>query len=127
MQAWLVKGGQSKYTGHCCSFINDINKIVQKVPLYRKTWMPQLFVLKTLQMIPISPYLHQTLLSMSNANDSLIIFEFQLSFTLGFKLPAESFGIQLIPFQKMTLSFIDYEISNKQKLRTPPTILAPTI
>src|SRR5947207_6238183 len=32
MQAWLVKGGQSKYTGHCCSFINDINKIVQKVP-----------------------------------------------------------------------------------------------
>ena len=32
MQAWLVKGGQSKYSGHCCSFINDINKIVQKVP-----------------------------------------------------------------------------------------------
>jgi len=32
MQAWLVKGGQSKYTGHCCSFINDINKFVQKVP-----------------------------------------------------------------------------------------------
>jgi len=32
MQAWLVKGGQSKYTGHCCSFMNDITKIVQKVP-----------------------------------------------------------------------------------------------
>jgi hypothetical protein len=32
MQAWLVKGGQSKYTGHCCSFINDITKIAQKVP-----------------------------------------------------------------------------------------------
>ena len=32
MQAWLVKGGQSKYTGHCCSFVNDIAKIVQKVP-----------------------------------------------------------------------------------------------
>ena len=33
MQAWLVKGGQSKYTGHCCSFINDITKIIQKVPI----------------------------------------------------------------------------------------------
>ena len=32
MQAWLVKGGQSKYSGHCCSFINDINKIVEKIP-----------------------------------------------------------------------------------------------
>ena len=32
MQAWLVKGGQSKYSGHCCSFINDITKIVQRVP-----------------------------------------------------------------------------------------------
>src|SRR5271169_6712965 len=32
MQAWIVKGGQSKYTGHCCSFINDVTKIVQKVP-----------------------------------------------------------------------------------------------
>src|SRR5947207_15086852 len=32
MQAWLVKGGQSKYTGHCCSFINDVTKIVQQVP-----------------------------------------------------------------------------------------------
>jgi len=32
MQGLLVKGGQSKYTGHCCSFINDITKIVQKVP-----------------------------------------------------------------------------------------------
>src|SRR5436190_1361885 len=32
MQAWLVKGGQSKYSGHCCSFINDITKIVQQVP-----------------------------------------------------------------------------------------------
>ena len=31
MQAWLVKGGQSKYIGYCCSFINDINKFVQKV------------------------------------------------------------------------------------------------
>ena len=33
MQAWLVKGGQSKYSGHCCSFINDITKIVQQVPI----------------------------------------------------------------------------------------------
>ena len=33
MQAWLVKGGQSKYSGHCCSFINDITKIVQKIPI----------------------------------------------------------------------------------------------
>ena len=32
MQAWLVKGAQSKYTGHCCSFVNDVAKIVQKVP-----------------------------------------------------------------------------------------------
>jgi len=32
MQAWIVKGGQSKYTGHCCSFINDATKIVQKIP-----------------------------------------------------------------------------------------------
>lgn len=32
MQVWLVKGGQSKYTGHCCSFINNVTKIVQKVP-----------------------------------------------------------------------------------------------
>jgi hypothetical protein len=32
MQAWIVKGGQSKYTGHCCSFINDVTKIVQKIP-----------------------------------------------------------------------------------------------
>ena len=32
MQAWLVKGGQSKYTGHCCSFVKDISKIVEKVP-----------------------------------------------------------------------------------------------
>ena len=32
MQAWLVKGGQSKYTGHCCSFVKDVRKIVQKVP-----------------------------------------------------------------------------------------------
>ena len=32
MQAWLVKGGQSKYTGHCCSFMNDITKIIHKVP-----------------------------------------------------------------------------------------------
>lgn len=32
MQAWLVKGGQSKYSGHCCNFINDITKIVQRVP-----------------------------------------------------------------------------------------------
>ena len=33
MQAWLVKGGQSKYSGHCCSLINDITKIVQKIPI----------------------------------------------------------------------------------------------
>ena len=33
MQAWLVKGGQSKYTGHCCSFVKDVSKIVEKVPM----------------------------------------------------------------------------------------------
>jgi len=33
MQAWSVKGGQSKYTGHCCSFINDNIKLLQKVPI----------------------------------------------------------------------------------------------
>ncbi len=32
MQAWLVKGGQSKYTGHCCSFMKDVRNIVEKVP-----------------------------------------------------------------------------------------------
>jgi len=32
MQAWLVKGGQSKYTGHCCSFPNENEKIVERVP-----------------------------------------------------------------------------------------------
>jgi hypothetical protein len=31
MQA-LVKGGQSKYSDHCCSFMIDIAKIVLKVP-----------------------------------------------------------------------------------------------
>ena len=30
MQAWLMKDGQSKYSDHCCSFINDIIKIVVK-------------------------------------------------------------------------------------------------
>jgi hypothetical protein len=33
MQAWSVKGGQSKYTGHCCSFINDNIKLLQKIPI----------------------------------------------------------------------------------------------
>jgi len=33
MQAWSVKGGQSKYTGHCCSFINDNIRLLQKVPI----------------------------------------------------------------------------------------------
>jgi hypothetical protein len=32
MQAWLVKGGQSKYTSHCYSFMKDVSKIVEKVP-----------------------------------------------------------------------------------------------
>jgi ATP-dependent DNA helicase PIF1 len=33
MQAWSVKGGQTKYAGHCCNFIRDTAKIVTKVPL----------------------------------------------------------------------------------------------
>src|SRR5579859_4540182 len=33
MQAWAVKGGQSKYTGHRCSFVNDNIKLLQKVPI----------------------------------------------------------------------------------------------
>src|SRR5271167_1629294 len=33
MQAWSVKGGQSKYTGHCCNFINDNIKLLQKIPI----------------------------------------------------------------------------------------------
>lgn len=36
MQAWSVKGGQSKYTGHCCSFMKDIKKVVEKVPTLPK-------------------------------------------------------------------------------------------
>lgn len=31
MQVWLIKESQSKYTDHCCSFMNNITKIVQKI------------------------------------------------------------------------------------------------
>jgi hypothetical protein len=36
MQAWSVKGGQTKYAGHCCNFIRDTANIVSKVPLLPK-------------------------------------------------------------------------------------------
>src|SRR2546423_6143889 len=36
MQAWSVKGGQTKYAGHCCNFIRDTANIVNKVPLLPK-------------------------------------------------------------------------------------------
>jgi hypothetical protein len=33
MQAWSVKGGQQKYTGHCCNFIRDTASFIRKIPL----------------------------------------------------------------------------------------------
>jgi len=36
MQAWSVKGGQTKYAGHCCNFIRDTTNIISKVPLLPK-------------------------------------------------------------------------------------------
>src|SRR6266496_6867031 len=32
IQAYSVKGGQYKYSGHCCNFTHDIANIVTKVP-----------------------------------------------------------------------------------------------
>src|SRR5438045_955961 len=32
IQAYSVKGGQYKYSGHCCNFTRDIANVVTKVP-----------------------------------------------------------------------------------------------
>jgi hypothetical protein len=32
MQAWEVRGGQSKYTGHICCFVQDTPRLTQRIP-----------------------------------------------------------------------------------------------
>lgn len=33
LQVWQVKGGQNKYTGHCCNFPRDVSTFDNRVPL----------------------------------------------------------------------------------------------
>ena len=120
MQAWLVKGGQSKYSGHCCSFMKDVSKIVEKVPTLPEDLDIAIVHAKTTDN---HSYWHPMNLSKSNVNDLPIIFEFLLGFILDFEFRAESIGIHSIHFRKMEVFLIDYEAFNKRKLKVSHLII----